>query len=231
MTTTTSAQNVAAKGTEDLGPLRPLSVNIRPILESVAGLLTDAEIDDWFEGLDRVNEGRGFCLELTAEGELVISPMVNIDGLFAETELITDLKVWSREYGGYAFGANANMRLPDGSRIRPGALWLSPEQTAAMPPVSAGGAITFCPAFVAEIMSAADTLAPLQHKMERYAANGARLGWLIDPYRRRVHVYRPDAGPELLDDPETISGAPVLPGFVFEVGRRIFDLHRPARQG
>ena len=230
MTSTTSVQNAAAGDAEDFGLLRPLSVNIRPILESMAGLLTDAEIDAWFEGLDRVNEGRGFCLELTAEGELVISPMVNIDGLFAETELITDLRIWSREYGGYAFGANANMRLPDGSRIRPDALWLSPEQTAAMPPVSAGGAITVCPAFVAEIVSGTDTLPPLQRKMERYIANGAQLGWLIDPYRRQVHCYRPDAEPELLEAPETVSGESVLPGFVFEVGRRIFDLHRPAPQ-
>ncbi len=231
MTTTTSAQNVAAKGTEDLGPLRPLSVNIRPILESVAGLLTDAEIDDWFEGLAKANEGRGFHLELFCGGELVINPMVNMDSTFAEAELIGRLLVWAEQQGGRVTSSRAIVRLPDGSRVEPDAGWLSPSQLAELPPISAGRPITVCPAFVAEIMSATDSLAPLQRKMERYAANGARLGWLIDPYRRRVHVYRPDAGPELLDDPETISGAPVLPGFVFEVGRRIFDLHRPARQG
>ena len=57
MTTTTSAQNAAARGPEDFGPLRPLSVNIRPILESVVGLLTDVQIDDWFEGFDRAQRG------------------------------------------------------------------------------------------------------------------------------------------------------------------------------
>ncbi len=62
MTTTTSAQNAAARGTEDFGPLRPLSVNIRPILESVGGLLIDVQIDDWFEGFDLANEGRGFLV-------------------------------------------------------------------------------------------------------------------------------------------------------------------------
>jgi Uma2 family endonuclease len=64
--------------------------------------------------------------------------------------------------------------------------------------------------------------------MERYMANGAQLGWLIDPYRRRVYVYRPGAEVEALEDPETITGEPVMAGFVFEVRRRIFALHDTA---
>ena len=206
----------------------PVWVNIRPILESVAGKLTDEEIDQWFVGFRDLNEGRGFTLELTAEGELVISPMVNRGGGRAEFRLTGALHNWEEEHGGEAYGPDANMRLPDGSRIRPDALWLSPEQVAALPPVSDDGAITVCPAFVAEIMSGTDRLPPLQRKMERYMANGARLGWLIDPYRRRVYVYRPGVALQILEDPETIEGAPVLPGFVFEVRQRIFALFEKA---
>ncbi len=211
--------------------LSPLSVNIRPIMESAAGRLTDAEIDAWFEGFDRANEGRGFYLELTAEGELVINPMVNRDGSVAEMELGIDLGIWAREYGGEAHGATAILRLPDGSRVHADASWLSPAQVAALPPVSAGGAITVCPAFVAEIRSGSDNLAPLLRKMERYIANGAQLAWLIDPYQRQVYIHRPGAEPDLLHDPETVGGETTLPGFVFEVRRRIFDLRQPAQQG
>ena len=206
----------------------PVWVNIRPILESVAGKLTDEEIDQWFVGFHKLNEGRGFTLELTAEGELVISPMVNRGGGRAEFRLLNAMGNWEEEHGGEVYGSNANMRLPDGSRIRPDALWLSPEQVAALPPVSDDGAITVCPAFVAEIRSGTDTLPPLQRKMERYIANGALLGWLIDPYRRRVYVYRPGVDVEMLEDPETVSGDPVLAGFVFEVRQRIFALHDTA---
>ena len=206
----------------------PVWVNIRPILESVSGKLTDEEIDQWFVGFHELNEGRGFTLELTAEGELVISPMVNRGGGRAEFRLLNAMGNWEEEHGGEVYGANANMRLPDGSRIRPDALWLSPEQVAALPPVSDDGAITVCPAFVAEIVSSTDRLPPLHRKMERYIANGALLGWLIDPYRRRVYVYRPGAEVEMLEDPETISGDPVMEGFVFEVRRRIFALHDTA---
>jgi Uma2 family endonuclease len=79
-------------------------------------------------------------------------------------------------------------------------------------------------------MSGTDTLPRLQRKMERYIANGAQLGWLIDPYRRRVYVYRPDVETEVLEDPETVSGDPVMTGFVFEVRRRIFSLHETAAE-
>ena len=210
---------------DDFDLPHPVSVNIRPILESVAGLLTDDEIDQWFVELHQANEEYGVSLELTAEGELVISPMVNRKGSYAEVEMVIDIGIWSREHGGEAHGANANMRLPDGSRIRPDALWLSPEQVAALPPVADDKPITVCPVFVVEIASGTDRLPPLQRKMERYIANGALLGWLIDPYHRRVYRYRPGAPVEILEDPETISGAPVLPGFVFAVRQRIFALH------
>ena len=206
----------------------PLSVNIRPILDSIAGKLTDDEIDQWFVDLYTANEERGLDLEMTGEGELIISPMVNRGGGRSEFRLLLALGNWEEQNGGEAYGANANTRLPDGSRIRPDALWLSPEQVAALPPAREDRPITLCPAFVAEIVSGTDTLPPLQRKMEIYMANGAQLGWLIDPYRRQVHVYQQDQDVEILDDPETVIGDPVMPGFVFEVRQRVFALHEGA---
>ena len=50
----------------------PLRVNITPILKSVAGRLTEAEIDQWMVDLHHANEDRGFNLELTHKGDLVI---------------------------------------------------------------------------------------------------------------------------------------------------------------
>ncbi len=229
MATTAVTEQVAATISDAGGELtHPVSVNIKPILDSVAGKLTDEEIDQWFVDVEKANEENGLSFEMTCDGELIISPMVNRDGSKAEVELGVDLGLWTRDYGGECHGANANMRLPDGSRIRPDALWWSPEQVASLPPVSEGGAIAACPAFVAEIVSSTDTLPPLQRKMERYIANGARLGWLIDPYRRQVHVYQPGVDVEILEDPETMSGDPVLPGFVFGVRERIFALHADA---
>jgi len=58
--------------------------------------------------------------------------------------------------------------------------------------------------------------------MEEYIANGAELGWLIDPLERRIHVYRPGLAAEILDDPETVSGESPLRGFVLDV-RSLWD--------
>jgi Uma2 family endonuclease len=49
--------------------------------------------------------------------------------------------------------------------------------------------------------------------MVEYMANGASLGWLIDPFERRVYVYRPDHEVVILENPETVSGDLLLPGF------------------
>ncbi len=53
--------------------------------------------------------------------------------------------------------------------------------------------------------------------MAEYIANGARLGWLIDPFERRVDVYRPGVPVEERDEPATLSGDPELPGFVLDL--------------
>ena len=231
MATIAAPKPVVVYTSADVPDLKhPVSVNIKPILDSIAGKLTDDEIDQWFVDLYIANEERGLELEMTSEGELIISPMVNRSGGRSEFRLLLALGNWEELNGGESYGANANMSLPDGSRIRPDALWLSPEQVAALPPASENRPITVCPAFVAEIVSGTDTLPPLQRKMDIYIANGAQLGWLIDPYRRRVYVYRPGMDVELLNDPETLSGESVLPGFVFEVRQRIFALHEDAGQ-
>lgn len=60
--------------------------------------------------------------------------------------------------------------------------------------------------------------------MEEWVDYGVALGWLIDPFERQVHVYRPGLEPEVLEDPETVRGDPELGGFVFNVRRRVFDL-------
>ena len=44
---------------------------------------------------------------------------------------------------------------------------------------------------------------------------GAKLGWYIQPYQRRVYVYRAGREVEILDEPETLSGEDLLPGFPF----------------
>ncbi len=53
--------------------------------------------------------------------------------------------------------------------------------------------------------------------MSEYIENGVRLGWLIDPYERRVHVYRADESVEILENPQKVSGEAVLPDFELDL--------------
>ena len=45
--------------------------------------------------------------------------------------------------------------------------------------------LLLCPDFVVELRSPSDSLRVLQDKMREYIENGARLGWLIDPEKRK----------------------------------------------
>ena len=67
------------------------------------------------------------------------------------------------------------------------------------------------------MLSPSDSLKKTQEKLEEYIANGCQLGWLIDPSKKQVHVYRPGQPAQVLDDPQTVSGDPELPGFVLDL--------------
>ena len=58
---------------------------------------------------------------------------------------------------------------------------------------------------------------PLREKMQEYRANGANLGWLIDRKNRKVEIYRQGREVEVLENPSTLSGEDVLPGFILDL--------------
>ncbi|MYC33017.1 MAG: Uma2 family endonuclease [Chloroflexi bacterium] len=200
----------------------PVRLDFRPILELLSGL-SDYELDDWWIRFNRANKDNIGNLEINSEGALLISPFPGWDGSQAQGDFGFDLGQWSKGYGGQAGGFNLGVRLPNGSRYGPDVCWISGDQLGRIE-TGLDHILLFCPAFVAELRTPVDDLRVMRLKMAEYVANGAQLGWLIDPANRQVHIYRPDAAPEVLDNPETVSGDPVLPGFVFEARKRIFDL-------
>ena len=61
-------------------------------------------------------------------------------------------------------------------------------------------------------------------------ANGAQLGWLLDPLQRQAHIYRPNAQPEILDNPDSLSADPELPGFTLDLKPIWEPASRPIRK-
>jgi Uma2 family endonuclease len=55
--------------------------------------------------------------------------------------------------------------------------------------------------------------------MQEYMVHGAQLGWLVDPQEKKVYIYRPHDAVYCLENPMTVSGEPLLPGFTCNVQR------------
>ena len=157
-------------------------------------------------------------LELTAQKEIVIMPPCNSETGWKEGEILGQLRDWAKRDGtGFAFGSSAGFTLPNSAVRGPDACWVRREKWKALKPEQRRAFSPICPDFVIELRSPNDTLAELNEKMAEYIANGAQLGWVIDPIGRTVVVHRPGSLPQRLDGPETLSGDPVLAGFVLDL--------------
>ena len=66
-------------------------------------------------------------------------------------------------------------------------------------------------------MSPSDSLKTTQQKMEEYINNGVFLGWLINRKNRQVEIYRIGKEVEVLDNPNSLSGEDILPGFILDL--------------
>ena len=196
-------------------------------INSILALLPDDDaLDDWLLRLSADNEDLGYQFEIDQQGRLWAMASEGRSGAQRQFNLQYDLQSWSNTGpGGEVVIGNELVLVSWPGRRAADAGWLSPEQLAQLLPVEQDPhGLSVAPHFVAEIVSLSNSLESQQAKMEEWLAYGVTLGWLIDPFLRQVHIYRPNAAPEILDDPETVAGDPELPGFVFKVRERIFDL-------
>ena len=157
-------------------------------------------------------------LELTADSELIIMPPTGSTTGNRNSKLTQQLANWSdRDGTGITFDSSAGFTLPNGAVRAPDASWLLLSRWQTLTPDQQAKFAPICPDFVIELRSPSDDLPIIQAKMAEYLTNGARLGWLIDPQNRQVHIYRPHRPITILTAPTTISGDPELPGFTLNL--------------
>lgn len=161
---------------------------------------------------------RELRIERSAEGVLVIMAPAGALSSARNAEITRQLATWAAQDGtGMAFDSSAGFTLPNGALRSPDACWIPRRILAQVPPDALRKFPPVCPTFVVELRSPSDVLAPLQRKLREYIANGTQLGWLIDPDRRRVYVYRPGHPVQVALAPMSLSADPVLPGFALDL--------------
>jgi Uma2 family endonuclease len=191
-------------------------VEIPPLVLRLAPVI-DMSDEQFFE-LCHLN--RDLRLERTSQGDLVIMPPTGSEVGGINFKLTGVFYHWVEADGtGIGFDSSTGFTLPNGATRSPDLAWVKLDRWEGLTPEQRKGFAPLCPDFVLELRSPSDALEYVQAKMQEYLDNGAQLGWLIDPIEKKVYIYRPQAVVECLGNPQTVSGDPVLPGFVLELGR------------
>jgi len=159
-------------------------------------------------------------IEMSAAGELIImAPCKPMTGR-RNAKIAQRLSNWAEADGtGECFDSSSLFSLPNGAKRSPDASWILRGRWEQIPEKERNQAERFeeiCPDFVIELRSLSDRLPDLKEKMEEYIANGARLGWLLDPIDNFAIIYRPGQLPERIDKATILAGDSVLPGFNFD---------------
>lgn len=160
-----------------------------------------------------------YRFEMNAKGELVVMPPAFLESSRKNNRINFQLTAWAlTDKSGEAFESDGMFTLPNGAKRAPDAFWITKEKYYALSQEEREAQFArIVPDFIVELRSKSDNLRKLQAKMREYIENGVRLGWLIDPSEKRLHVYRADNTIEILEHPSKVSGEDVLPGFELDL--------------
>ena len=174
--------------------------------------------DELIVQLAALNES--WLFERSAKGALIISPPPGNLSSGRGGIIYGQVSHWSFDIGeGFATPADGGMHLPDGSLLVPDASWISNERLAEID-VDDEGVWSVVPDFVLEVCSPSQDIADQKDKLERWMANGVRLGWLLDAFEGEAWIYREGRDePELLERPDTLSGEDVMIGLTVDLAR------------
>ena len=184
-----------------------VTVDFKPILD-----LTDEQ----FYQLCQANQNLRF--ERNATGELIIMPPVGGESSNRNASLTSQIWIWNEQNQlGIVFDSSGGFKLPNGAVRSPDASWVKLSRWDALTTEQQTRFLPLSPDFVIELLSPSDSLKVTQKKMEEYQANGVRLGWLINRKLRQVEIYRIGQSVEILENPSSLSGEDVLPGFILDL--------------
>jgi Uma2 family endonuclease len=164
---------------------------------------------------------RDLRIERNKLREISIMPPTGSETGNRNFNIALQLGIWAeKDNTGICFDSSTGFKLSTGAERSPDVSWiklsrwnqLTPEQKQKFAPI--------CPDFIIELRSESDNLQLLKDKMKEYMQEPEiQLGWLIDRKHRRVYIYLPGKSAECLENPATVSGENILPGFVLKMDK------------
>jgi Uma2 family endonuclease len=159
----------------------------------------------------------GYQFERDSQGRLVVSPPTGAQSGRRSAGILSQLHEWARKnHSGPVFDSSTGFSLPDGSLRCPDASWVRSEQWHKLTPEQREEFPRLCPDAVFEVRSRSDDVSELRLKMQSYIENGARLAVFVDPYDKKVEVYRPGRSAEEARY-DKVALEPELPGFELDL--------------
>lgn len=156
--------------------------------------------------------------ELTKDGDVIIMAPTGFGSSEENFEILLQLGNWAKKDGkGKVTESNGAYVLPNGATYAPDAAWVKKERLTKFTPEQMKKFLPLAPDFVVELRSESDNLNESKAKMSEWIENGVQLGWFIDPQKKQVHIYRSGQDVKILDDPATVSGEDILPGFELDM--------------
>ena len=161
---------------------------------------------------------RDVRIERSAEGSIAVMAPTGGETGARSGRLFAAVFHWAEaDESGVVFDSSTGFDLPNGAVRSPDVAWVLRARLARLPAEARQGFLPLCPDFVIELLSPSDARTAVRRKMEEYRDNGARLGWLVDPGRRRVTIYRAGSDAEHRTGAGVLTADSVLPGFALDV--------------
>ena len=175
--------------------------------------LSEAE---WISFCDRYAD---FRLEYTADGSLLIMPGTEPITGRRNAELTRQLGNWAIADGhGESFDSSTSFLLPSSARRSADSAWLTNVKYQGIQKARSRYPEAV-PDFIIELVSPNDRRRLSEEKMAEWIDAGVTLGWLIDPFKRTVDIFRADGSRETILNATTIAGDGTTEGFTLTLER------------
>ncbi len=174
------------------------------------------EVDEaWWDEMLYAQKGR--FPQITPDRLLTLHEG-NLETSCVSVAMSSQIRVWMGSGSGCGLSSSASFTLSNGARRSSCGSWISPQRMPDTPRpwLAPLGVI---PDLIFEVRPLSLPLTVVQEKMVEWIEGGVRLGWLIDPFERKVWIYRANGTVEELDDPEELSGEDVCSGLVIDMSR------------